>query len=229
MPMETKPNIIEMAKKKRHIHLLEKLQKNKTLTSAELKELAKFEGGQIAPGIVENHPQIAKAFKVTVRTVRNWAAEGMPVMPDGKYDITDIQAWRLTRSDKKGAKKKEEGEDHDVAYRKFKALLAEIDYKKQLGELLPKEEVEAGRVERILAVKTAFLALPQEVAPQLVGLEPRQIQTVLDQRIKEIMETFAQDKKDKSNDRSHDDGALVKRGAHGLAPSGKDNGIAVGG
>lgn len=180
-----------MAKKKRHTHLLEKMQKSKALTQAELKELAKFEGGQISPGIVENLSQVAKVFKVTYRTVQRWAVDGMPATSDGKYDLTEIQAWKLARADKTGSKKNIDKEKYEANFRKYKALLAEIDYRTRLGELIPRDEVESGRVQRILAVKTAFLSLPQTLAPQLVGLDARQIMAIMDKRIIEIIEKFS--------------------------------------
>lgn len=230
MPMENiKPNIIEMAKKKRHLYLLEKLQKGKNLTRAELRELARYEGGQLPPGVVETQSQVAKAFKVSVRTVQFWTAEGMPIMPDGHYDITEIQAWRLLKGDRKGkGSDKDEAKGWDAKYRQMKALLAEIDYKKALGQLIPRDEVEAGRVQRIIAIKKAFLSFPQIVAPQLVGLEPRQIQVIINQRVTEIIERFSQDKKDKKNVKSRTGSAMVRDRKDSVAAPGKNNSITVG-
>jgi hypothetical protein len=79
----------------------------------------------------------------------------------------------------------------DIAYRRNKALLLEIEYQKVLGSLIPKEEVEQGRVDRILLVKREFLALPQKLAPLLAMKEPREIYAILYEAICEIIDDFA--------------------------------------
>ena len=80
----------------------------------------------------------------------------------------------------------------DEEYRKRKAQLMELQYKEAVGDLLPKEEVEKGQVARIMAVKRAFLALPRSAAPQLVGLEPREIEAFLTERVRDIITRFAE-------------------------------------
>ena len=57
--------------------------------------------------------------------------------------------------------------------------------------VLDKEEVEKGRIARILAVKRAFLALPQAIAPILAGKVAGEIQASLTNRIREIIGQFA--------------------------------------
>jgi hypothetical protein len=67
--IEKKPNIVEIAKKKRHLYLYEKLHSGTPLTPAELKELEKFEEVDSATGVVDTKEKVAKALKVSVRTV----------------------------------------------------------------------------------------------------------------------------------------------------------------
>ena len=187
-----KIDVISMAKKKRHIHLLEKMHKGKSLTSGELGELERFEGKPLPPGIVRRQEDVAKALKVSLRTVQYLARDGMPKTEHGYYDLAEIQKWRLGKS--KGGDKldKKNPSDWDEEYRKRKAQLMELQYKEATGELLPREEVERGRVARILAVKRAFLALPRAAAPQLVGLEPREIEAFLMERVRDIITRFAE-------------------------------------
>jgi phage terminase Nu1 subunit (DNA packaging protein) len=183
-----------MAKKKRYIHLLSKLQSNKSLSKSELKELEQYEKSDSAPGVVHTQDDIAKAFDVTERTVRRWIRDGMPVAQDGSYSLLDIKEWRERRSKKGSKKTKPEDADQpnwESRFRRAKALKAELDYKRAHGELISVEEVEAGRVERILVVKKALLGFPKQVAPQLAGLGPREIQTILDQRIREVIAKFS--------------------------------------
>lgn len=187
---EKKPNVLELAKKKRHIHLLQKIQQGQTLSAGELKELQKLEGTELPAGVVETQEDLARAFKVNVRTVQRWTREGMPKTEEGFYDITEIQAWRLLK-DSHVADSDLDKDKWDTKFRQMKALLAEMEYKKRLGELVTREEVEEGRVQRILAVKKALLSLPRRVAPQVAGLDVRSAQAVLEKRIHEIIDNFA--------------------------------------
>ena len=187
---EKKPNVLEIAKKKRHIHLLQKIQQGQTLSAGELRELQKLEGTELPAGVVETQDQVAKAFKVSVRTVQNWVRDGMPKTPEGFYDIIEVQAWRLLKNNQVAGGDTDK-EKWDTKFRQMKALLAEMEYKQRLGELVTLEEVEEGRVQRILAVKKALLSLPRRVAPQVVGLDIRSTQSVLEKRINEIIDNFA--------------------------------------
>lgn len=188
--IKNKPNVLEIARKKRHIHLLQKIQAGQTLSGGELRELQKLEGTELPAGVVDTQEQVSKAFKVSVRTVQNWVRDGMPKTPEGFYDITEVQAWRLLKNNQVAGSDTDK-EKWDTKFRQMKALLAEMEYKKRLGELVTLEEVEEGRVQRILAVKKALLSLPRRVAPQVVGLDVRTAQTVLEKRINEIIDNFA--------------------------------------
>lgn len=214
-----KLDIVEMAKKKRHIHLLSKMQKNQSLSKGEIEELRKYEKGSPAPGIVDSQEKVAKVFHVSTRQVRYWIKDGMPVLGDDTYDITAIQAWRILKKEKKAAGGKAEPEGWDSKFRKMKALLAEIEYKKQLGELVPRDEVMSGLIQRIIAVKTAFLSLPQTVAPQLIGLEPRQIEIILTEHIGIIIKNFSEGVPDEH---------LDQKGAGSVEVAGSNNGQPVG-
>lgn len=185
-----------MARKRRHVKILEKLHKGDAPTKSEIKELADYEGGEPDPGIVDNQDQVAHVFGVSVRTVANWVKDGMPVMKDGKYDIAEIQAWRFLKKggNKKASKTSKNGENWDSKYREYKARFEEIRLKQALGELVSKREVETGLIQISIAIKRALLSLPRSVAPRLMGLEPREIEKVLRQSVEDIINLFAQDK-----------------------------------
>jgi phage terminase Nu1 subunit (DNA packaging protein) len=197
MEGQTKPNLIEMAKKRRHLHLVEKLAKGKsstpTLSKSEIRELAGYELPPGSPAVVDTQEKIAKAFGIATRTVERWIREGMPVTSQGAYDLLEIRAWRILRH-QKGKKNKKNTIDWDERYREYKARLAEIAFKKVMGELIPKEIVEKELIHISLGIKRALLALPQQVASQLVGLEARQINILLASRIKEAILAIADGK-----------------------------------
>lgn len=186
-----KLDILEVATKKRHLALLEKVQRGKALTGAEMRDLKRLEGpADLSAGQVTSLEAVANAFKVSLRSAQRWASEGMPVSSEGVYDLIEIQAWRHTKSEISSSDNK----SWETAYRKFKALLAEIEYQKRIGDLVPREEVEAGMIDRITAVKMQFLALPQRLAPQLDGLDVNEREALLTDRIEEIIQEFADGK-----------------------------------
>lgn len=194
--IKQKPSLIEMAKKRRHIHLLEKLHRGKsaspTLSKSEIKELEKYENDPNSPGVVDSQEKVAKVFGVSTRTVAYWTRDGMPTTPQGKYDLLEIRAWRTLKKQKKGQSvKKDSLEVWDARFREYKARLAEIALKKASGELVSRAQVEKDLIHISLTVKRAFLALPRQLAPQLIGLEARQIESILASRVKEIISAFA--------------------------------------
>ena len=184
-----KPDVVEMAQKKRHINILKKIKDpDEVPTKSEVAELAKLESkNSPEEGIVDTHEQVARAFGVSVRTVSNWVRDQMPVRGDGKYSIADIQAWRFKKSLKHPTEESKPGENWEEQYRKFKALEAEIKYKKVRGEVFDRVDIEKGLVQLFTALKTLLLGIPKGVAPQLQGLDARQIQAILDTRIRQII------------------------------------------
>jgi hypothetical protein len=78
----------------------------------------------------------------------------------------------------------------------MKALLAELEYKKKLGELLSREEVERVEIRKILVVKNSLLGIPKIMAPQLVGLDAKDIYQRLRERVEQIIDDFAGAQKD---------------------------------
>jgi len=190
---ENKLGILEVAKKKRHIALLEKPHSGKPPSRKELEELEEYEDGKPNPGIIKTQEELAKIFGISPRTVRYWEKEGLPKTRQGYFNISDVQEWR-NNHDKRRVKKQKEEDKDEAKYRKFKALLAELEYKRKTKQLVPVAEVEKNNIDKILTIKTRLLALPNAVAPQVVGLEAKEISEILRKRIEEIIDEFASGK-----------------------------------
>lgn len=196
-PVERKKlRIIEMAKKRRHLHLVEKLARGKsstpTLSKAEIHELEKYEGDPGSLGIVDSQEKVAKIFGVSVRTIQHWVRDNMPVTPQGTYDVIEIRAWRMVRNQRrlKGKNKI----DWEQKYREYKARLAELELKKVLGEVIDVGLVEKELIAIFTVIKKSFLSLGRQISPQLSGLDTRQICNLLDERIKEILGELSDEK-----------------------------------
>lgn len=190
-------DIISIAQKNRHLFLLERV-KSGNISKSQIKELKNLESAtdsEFNKNISTAHTQeaVARSLGVSTRTVQYWARDGMPVNSDGTYDILKIQEWRMKKQGhgkKSDLSKKDQA---DLRFRTAKANLAEMDYKKKMGQLLDKDDVEAGRVERVIVLKKKLLDMPRQLAPQLVGQEIVKIEEILNLRIREAIEEFSQD------------------------------------
>ncbi|MCK9555001.1 helix-turn-helix domain-containing protein [bacterium] len=196
-----KQNLSEIARKKRYLHLIEKIHSGKPLSNREIRELEEFEKEPQSDTIVKSAEEVAEVMDVSERTIYRWRNEGMPVTKDGYYDLEKIRIW----VEEKEKASNESGKIFwEAKIRKYKATLLEIDLKKAQNELVLREEVEKAEVARIIAVKRSFLALPTRMAPILAMKEPREIETLLYEEIGEIIDEFAGVKNEDIDTRQND-------------------------
>jgi hypothetical protein len=184
-PAPAESPAIERAKKRRHLFLLEKVAAGRNLAPYELAELKKFERGETPAGHFETQKELAEAFEVSTRTVKNWVSRGCPRGKDGLFSFEAVAAWLETW------KPDEDGKSAESEFRHWRAKLAELKYLEAAGDLIPRDEVERGRVQRVLAVKERLLGLPGTLAPLLAGQDARAIQGILTDKIREAIEAFA--------------------------------------
>jgi len=142
---------------------------------------------------VRTQLEVARAFGVTTRTVQYWLRDGCPRVGDN-YDLLAVERWRLEQQERRqgtSAPDADSKEFWEKEYRKARTQLTELQLKQRTGELLSRDDVAAGRNQRILVIKRALLGLPARTIPALQGLEPRQQETLLADRIEEIIKEFA--------------------------------------
>lgn len=198
--------------KRRELKNLEnKIERGLILSGPELRrrkeleaELAADKPADLPDGVVKTIREVAAHFQKTTRTIKNWAKYGMP-HTDHHYDLKAIEAWAVTREPPlipKPAVQESQTQDAETVvvsakthweteYRKIQAQLKQIELDKAQGLLIPVEEVEDGRVARIMAVKRELLAVPRSLAPQLIGLEAREIEAMLTEKMREICGRFS--------------------------------------
>ena len=222
--VKQKQNLAELARKKRYLHLIEKMHSGTPLTKPEIRELEEFEAEPLDPTVVKTMEEVAKVMDVSYRTVQRWKKDGMPVTADGFYDLDAIRIWH----DERGIIDGEETEGKaywEEKIRKYKATLLELDLRKATGEVISSEEVDRGRITRIIAIKRSFLALPTRLAPALAMQEPREIEAILYEAIAEIIDEFA-GVVNENIEAGQDN--LDTNGAASVEASGEDNGQPVG-
>lgn len=139
--------------------------------------------------------EVAGLWGVTAQAVGLWHRAGCPRNEDGTYALKGVIGWREARIREE---EKSRGEDRAPSLERMRQARAEQEELKLSvvkGELLRREDVERGRVARVVALKRGLLALPRVAAPLLVGLELREIQALLKEQIEERIREFAGGKK----------------------------------
>jgi hypothetical protein len=74
----------------------------------------------------------------------------------------------------------------------YKAQMTELEYKRQIGELLPVEEVAAAWAEQIRTARERLLSLPARVAPAVLRLnELRDVERVIRDAIHTVLDELS--------------------------------------
>ncbi len=202
---------VEIAQKQRHLYLLGKVKNNRHLSSKELEELKKLEeknretkderratvkkakAAAVADAeIIKTQKEAAAYASVSVRTVRRWVKAGMPRTEAGHYIKSMLHFYRDNEGNQP-TEAKAKGQAADAEYKDAKARLMQIDLEVKQGRLIPADQIEAGRVARILAVKRALLGLGRKLAPQLAKIkDERKIQRIINDQVKAMIKGFAE-------------------------------------
>lgn len=193
---EKNQNLVELAKKKRYIALVEKLGRG-SLGPKELKELEEFEKVEQAKetGVIDGTVDlgiISIYLEKSSRMVRRYVSQGMPVIRDSsgelsRFKVNDVFKWVYGNKGK-------DTEDKDYwenEYRKNRAKLSELELKQKEGELIPFADHVSVVKNQIRGIRAGLLRLPKHVAPKLHQQDPKLICEMLDQEIRYIINQFA--------------------------------------
>ena len=141
--------------------------------------------------LVKTQKEAAKYSGVSERTIRRWVKAGMPRTEAGRY----IKAMLDFYKDNEGnqpTEAKAKGQLADVEYKDAKAKLMQMELEVKQGKLVPAADIEAGRVNRILAVKRALLGLGRKLAPQLAKIrDERKVQKIINAEVRDMIEAFS--------------------------------------
>jgi len=193
---EKSQNLIEIARKKRYISLVEKLQRG-TLSAKELKELEEFEKAEqnketdVFDGTVDLGT-ISVFLEKSPRMVRRYIKQGMPVIRDAsgeisRFKVSDVFKWfYASQNPEDGSKDYWENE-----YRKNRAKLSELELKQKEGELIPFADHASIVKNQIRGIKAGFLRLPKYIAPKLYQQDPKVMCEMLDAELRYIINQFA--------------------------------------
>lgn len=159
----------------------------------------------VANAPIKTKRELAKRLEVNRRTVGIWAKLGdFPGGMSGPWDLELCSAWKRARQ-KAAADDKAEGKparvpvadgtdpaslDVDTRYRWAKAQLAELELRKRQAELVELHLVRAMQVDRTKDLRKALGGLGRKLATRLEGANERKIQTLIDDKVAQILADF---------------------------------------
>lgn len=143
-------------------------------------------------GTVRTQKDLAELMGVTRQTVIRWIKEGMPLEPDGSYDPVRVIEWRADVSGDPGdAPDLTEKSFWEGEFRKYRAKMAELDYQRALGELIPRADVEQLLVERATELKKSLLSRARRLGSRLANRDAKSIQEILADDTMEILRVYS--------------------------------------
>ncbi len=112
--------------------------------------------------------ELADVFRVNCKTITRWAADGMPRLETGRYDLADCIAWRIEQADRsatKAAPDEKENSEWLEKYRKERALLARFERRQRQGQFIQQADHEKTITGLCLDLRSTMLAWPARVFP----------------------------------------------------------------
>ena len=152
--------------------------------------------------------ELAEALGRTGRTVRRWLARpDWPFGPRPPWSIARVRRWTRTLAPDRAAEARaaaETGERPDAKGRLGESAEIRLELQRQrarkirleadrlAGQLHDVEECTRERLAKVHAVKRGLLALPKEIAPELLGVaDVLEIETRLTVHVRGLLAAFA--------------------------------------
>jgi hypothetical protein len=154
----------------------------------------KSKGG---PDKAKSQRDLARQLKVSRSTVDRLRQDGLVCDRNGEYDLTEakeLQRIRVLRArDLADTGKAKRGDTLQLKEDRLRVDLELAQHKLAVarGEYIPRDTVVLEWRRAAVSVKNRFLGLGREMAPHLAGKGPREIESLINQRIFEILRLLA--------------------------------------
>lgn len=137
--------------------------------------------------------QLSRFLQVDRETVSDWTRNGCPVQdtPKGeRFELQSVMRWLYKR--KTTARTERSEADARKAKLEAEAKLKELEVAEREGALVPKATAIAAWRRVASSVRTALVALPGKLAPQMTDLAtPAAAQAVLEREVRGVLERLA--------------------------------------
>ena len=160
-----------------------------------------------------NKRQLSEIVGVSERSLTEWQKEGLPVASyadnrgqANEYESAAVIRWMVQRELERLNKEK----PRDRLDR-LKADAIELDLKERTGELAPAALFERAWADHILAARTEFLTLPEQLATELsatagVEIDPDAIASHINKALEKLAKYGAEDDADDNGGYAGEDG-----------------------
>jgi hypothetical protein len=137
---------------------------------------------------------IGAAFGMHPSNVNRWESRGLLRNPDGKtFSLPDVISWRLEEiAFDRSTTSDEEAQKWLTAFRRERALLAEIERKKAEGELIKADDIYNLWAGRVLFVKLGLLNFKDRLPPMLQGKTRSQMAQILENECHELLRSYTE-------------------------------------
>ena len=193
-------------------NILEKIRNGESLTAHELKLMdeyeARFAAEKAGRGrrIVGSVREVAEYLGKSARTVNYYKAQGMPVNPDGTYDLDAIDEWVEERKGKgvgqphgkpaAGGQEASDGVTGDrnyweAFYREFRGRREKLIYEQLKGKLIEKQSVNELLETRAFELKRALLDRDRRLAGLLAHKDEKECARILHEDSLNMLEIYS--------------------------------------
>lgn len=175
---------LDAIRKKEKANILKKLEAGKSLTEPE--RLILYGNKTDQKRYAKNQTELAEFLGVDRKTIQRWRKEeNFPKpMADGRYDVLYVRDWREKTRNSSTANaedlSKAEGEARRV-WLQVEKLEHEIEVAK--GEFITIEQARADVSQMCARARTILLAIPDTLAPLVIGKTPTQAQQLIRKEI----------------------------------------------
>lgn len=188
---------LDAIRKKEKANIIKRLEQGHTLTEAQ--RLIIYGNQTETNRYAKNQTELAEFLGVDRKTIQRWRKENNfpTAMADGRWDVLAVRNWREnTRSSSDVSAEdmsKAEGEARRV-WLQVEKLEHEIEVSK--GNFITIEEAKA-EVSRMCSIaRGILLAIPDTIAPLIIGLTAIEAQEKLRKEIDHALEQISADKMD---------------------------------
>ena len=138
--------------------------------------------------MVDDRVDVARHFKVGERSIYRWEKAGMPVLPDGRYDLVQIALWRKGGKESNGKKASSGQAMEQERLTSARADRVEMENAIRRGELIELAGVEALLAPRAMAYRQGIVALQRSLPPRLSQCKSmREMEAVIAQAGREML------------------------------------------
>lgn len=190
-PPDITAELAETLRKANLSNLVKKVKAGKTLTAAEMKQIAEASKSDESPQLV-TVKRLSELFGVATKTIGQWRRDGREGVPEKVGAKEDLSAWRAWFSSNPSA-----GHSDGKPRKDRESLLCEkleIEIKLKLIELETEEGslVRAATVQEdvnraVSSARGELLKLSADLPPRLDGLSPPRMQVVIREAIIDVL------------------------------------------